>query len=107
MAFTRLSLNKHISRLKVPRLNRENASCWGTYTLAICAVIAGANTWTDIETFGPKRLDWLRRFLELPNGIPSHDTLQKRHPGKGSIRTKRIRAALDVDFLEGVLKPGD
>ena len=42
--------------------------------IAILAVIAGANHWTDIETFGRAKEAWLRQFLELPNGIPSHDT---------------------------------
>jgi predicted transposase YbfD/YdcC len=43
-------------------------------TIAICAVVAGAETWTDIETFGRSKRDWLKQFLELENGIPSHDT---------------------------------
>jgi predicted transposase YbfD/YdcC len=43
-------------------------------TIAICAVIAGANTWTDVETFGKSKQTWLRQFLKLEKGIPSHDT---------------------------------
>jgi predicted transposase YbfD/YdcC len=43
-------------------------------TIAICGVIAGAETWVDIETFGKSKADWLKQFLELKNGIPSHDT---------------------------------
>jgi len=42
--------------------------------IALCAVICGADTWTEIELFGRARFDWLRTFLELPHGIPSHDT---------------------------------
>lgn len=42
--------------------------------IAVCAVIAGAATWVDIENFGKARRDWLSSFLELPSGIPSHDT---------------------------------
>jgi predicted transposase YbfD/YdcC len=42
--------------------------------IAICAVICSAETWTDVELFGNERLDWLRQFLKLKNGIPSHDT---------------------------------
>jgi len=41
--------------------------------IAICAVICGAEGWTDIENFGNSKLPWLKTFLELPNGIPSHD----------------------------------
>jgi predicted transposase YbfD/YdcC len=45
--------------------------------ITLCAVIAGAQDWQEIETFGHKRLDWLRRFLRLPNGVPSHDTFER------------------------------
>jgi hypothetical protein len=38
------------------------------------AGIAGANIWPDGKTFGRQRLEWLKRFLRLPNGISSHDT---------------------------------
>lgn len=42
--------------------------------IAICAVIAGADEWTHIEAFGKAKKDWFKGFLELPFGIPSHDT---------------------------------
>ena len=42
--------------------------------ITLCAVICGADTWMEIELFGQAKLDWLRTFLELPHGIPSHDT---------------------------------
>lgn len=42
--------------------------------IAICAVIAGADGWTDVEQFGKAKLKWFKTFLALPNGIPSHDT---------------------------------
>jgi predicted transposase YbfD/YdcC len=45
--------------------------------IAICAVIAGADNWEDVEEFGKSRLEWLNTFLELPNGIPSHDTFTR------------------------------
>jgi predicted transposase YbfD/YdcC len=43
-------------------------------TIAICAVICGADDWVAIETFGKAKEDWFRKFLRLPNGLPSHDT---------------------------------
>lgn len=43
-------------------------------TMAICAVICGADSWVDVETYGKAKREWLETFLELPNGIPSHDT---------------------------------
>jgi hypothetical protein len=78
MVRSRLSLYKHICRLKDHRLNRRKRHLLGDIlTIALCAVIADANTWPDIETFGRQRLQWLQRFLELPNGIPSHDTFER------------------------------
>ena len=43
--------------------------------LSICAVICGSDTWVDVHNFGVAKQDWLKKFLELPNGIPSHDTI--------------------------------
>lgn len=42
--------------------------------IAICAVICGADKWTQIEEYGQTNHDWFKNFLELPSGIPSHDT---------------------------------
>lgn len=42
--------------------------------IAICAVICGADSWVHVEMFGRGKEEWFRTFLELPNGIPSHDT---------------------------------
>jgi predicted transposase YbfD/YdcC len=44
-------------------------------SIAICAVICGADSWVEIEEFGQAKEQWLRQFLILPNGIPSHDTI--------------------------------
>lgn len=46
-------------------------------TIAVCAVISGAETWVDIVDFGKDTEAWLRGFLELANGIPSHDTFAR------------------------------
>ena len=43
-------------------------------TIAICAVVCGADSWVDVEQFGNSKRDWLGSFLEIPHGIPSHDT---------------------------------
>ncbi|NEQ52065.1 MAG: transposase family protein, partial [Leptolyngbya sp. SIO3F4] len=45
--------------------------------LTICAVICGAETWEDNEAYGHSKLDWLKTFLSLPNGIPSHHTIAR------------------------------
>ena len=43
-------------------------------TLALCAVIGGAESWVEVETWADAKRDWLATWLDLPNGIPSHDT---------------------------------
>ena len=45
--------------------------------LAVLAVIAGAEGWEDIEQFGKDKRDWLKKYLKLPNGVPSHDTINR------------------------------
>ena len=45
--------------------------------IAVCAVIAGADSWEEVERFGQAKLPWLKTFLTLPNGIPSHDTFYR------------------------------
>ena len=42
--------------------------------IAICAVICGADGWAEVEMFGKSKLNWFKTFLDLPEGIPSHDT---------------------------------
>lgn len=65
----------HFSRLEDPRLDRQKRhSLLDIIAITVCAVIAGADAWTDVEDFGKAKENWLRTFLELPNGIPSHDT---------------------------------
>jgi hypothetical protein len=43
--------------------------------IVFCAVLSGIEDWVGMEEFAEQKEPWLRRFLELPNGIPSHDTL--------------------------------
>jgi len=45
-----------------------------TVVIALCAVICGADGWVEVEQFGQAKYTWLKGFLELPHGIPSHDT---------------------------------
>ena len=45
--------------------------------IAVCAVIACAESWDDIALYGRSKLPWLRTFLDLPNGVPSHDTFRR------------------------------
>lgn len=73
-----LCLRQHFAALKDPRRrHRRLHRLLDVITIAICAVIAGADDWQQIETFGKHRRTWLGRFLELPHGIPSHDTFER------------------------------
>src|ERR687890_1768410 len=45
--------------------------------IAVCAVVACAESWEDIELYGRSKRVWLKTFLALPNGIPSHDTFRR------------------------------
>ena len=45
--------------------------------LVFLAMLAGADEWTEYEIFGKEHEEFLRKYLELPNGIPSHDTIQR------------------------------
>lgn len=49
--------------------------------IALCAVLGGADSWNAIALFGQAKLQWFARFLELPNGIPSHDTFNRVFAG--------------------------
>ena len=69
------SLWEHFYVLADPRIERQKKhKLEDILTLTICAVICGAEGWTDIESFGQSKESWFRTFLELPHGIPSHDT---------------------------------
>ncbi|MFS1512847.1 ISAs1 family transposase [Chengkuizengella sp. SCS-71B] len=54
--------------------NRKEHKLIDILTIAVTATICGANKWTEMEEFGCAKQDWFSSFLELPNGIPSHDT---------------------------------
>ena len=69
------AIEEHFSKVSDPRVERtKEHKLIDMIAIAICAVICGAEGWTDIENFGNSKLAWLKTFLELPNGIPSHDT---------------------------------
>lgn len=62
-----------------PRIhvNKNEHKLIDIIVIAVCAVICGADNWTEIEEYGNAKKDWFATFLELPNGIPSHDTFNR------------------------------
>lgn len=71
-----LSLLYHFAELDDPRTDHTKLhSLLDIICLTLCAVVSGAEGWTDVEAYGLEKRDWLETFLDLPNGIPSHDTL--------------------------------
>lgn len=74
----KITIADHFSTIDDPRIERSKQhKLVDIITIAICAVICGAEGWTDIETYGVTKYEWLKQFLELPNGIPSHDTFAR------------------------------
>jgi predicted transposase YbfD/YdcC len=72
------TIEQHFGDLTDPRIDRTKLhKLLDILVIAICAVIAGADNWEDVEEFGKARLAWFQTFLELPNGIPSHDTFTR------------------------------
>ena len=71
-------LIEHFSELNDPRCpGKVEHRLIDILVIALCAVIACAESWEDIALYGRSKLPWLRQFLALPNGIPSHDTFRR------------------------------
>ncbi len=71
-------IGDYFTNLEDPRIARKRLHNLGDIIfIAICAVICGADSWNDIEEYGESKKEWLKTFLELPNGIPSHDTFNR------------------------------
>src|SRR5215210_285977 len=70
------SLVRHFSVVEDPRCQGKiEHRLTDILVIAVCAVIACAESWDDIALYGRSKLAWLRTFLDLPNGIPSRPTL--------------------------------
>lgn len=90
---TTASIVEYFSKVRDPRIERARLHpLTSVLVLSLCAVVCGANSFVAIEYFGKSREPWLRTFLDLPNGIPSHDTLG------------RIFAMLDPTALAGAFR---
>lgn len=70
------SFHHHFALVDDPRMDRSKCHLlMDILFVAVCATIAGADGPSDIAEFGRQQIQWLRRFVPLRNGIPSHDTI--------------------------------
>lgn len=68
----------HFADLEDPRDERgKDHQLIDILTIAICAVLCGAESWVDIELYGQSKQEWFSTFLSLRHGIPSHDTFAR------------------------------
>lgn len=80
------TIHEHFSTLIDPRVDRTQKHPFiNVLFIAVCGVICGADSWVAIERYGKSKTQWLSNFLDLSEGIPSHDTFG------------RVFAALDIE----------
>lgn len=80
---------EHFSSMEDPRVSRTRRhNLIDIIVIAVCAILCGADSWTEIALFGRCKREWFATFLTLPNGIPSHDTFG------------RVFALLDAQVFE-------
>lgn len=92
----KITIFDHFTEIEDPRVERTRQhKLIDIITIAICAVICGAEGWTDIKTYGLVKYEWLRQFLELPNGIPSHDTFSRVFARAESSTVSAVLSELD------------
>ncbi len=94
-------LQKHFAEVTDPRAGNASHRLLDLIVITICGLISGADSWTEIEAYGNAKEWWFRTLLELPHGIPSHDTFGRvfaqLDPGeirKGFMRCVHVIAEL-------------
>lgn len=73
------AIMEHFQALSEPRNHpkKNEHKFMDILVIAICGAVCGADDWVAISNFGKAKMEWLKTFLELPNGIPSHDTFNR------------------------------
>ena len=100
-----IKLIERFSQIEDPRDHRaKRHSLRDIIVIAICAVISGAESWVGVEEYGKAKLDFFERLLDLPNGIPSHDTFGRVFARLDPERFQRLFsewAAETAELIEG------
>lgn len=87
-----ISVISVLKNIEDPRIDRTKLhSLTDILMISICAAMCGMTGWEEIQAFGEEKEDWFRGFLELENGVPSHDTFRRVFE---RIDPKQLRAAL-------------
>ena len=102
------SLIECFSKLEDTRLDRKKRhQLIDIIVLSVCAIASGAKGWEAIEEFGKEKLDWLRQYIPLANGVPSHDCIAYVLSGISPVRfrecflewTNSIREHTDGEIM--------
>jgi len=82
------NIHRYFGDVTDPRGQNTSHPLLSIIAIAICGMLCGADNWVDIEMYGQAKHDWLSTFLDLPHGIPSHNTFGR---GSYSQKTSQIR----------------
>ena len=97
------SILTHFRVLNDPRLeSTRRHDLLDIVAITICAVICGADSWVDVKKYGAAKYDWLKGFLKLPNGIPSHDTFGRVFAALGPDEFRACFAAWGAEVADAV-----
>lgn len=90
------TLFDNLLRITDPRREHQKFhSLIDILVISVCATICGAEHWTEIEEFGKAKQEWFAQFLQLENGIPSHDTI-------GRVFSLLDSSQLKMSFLDWI-----
>ena len=92
----------HFANLEDPRVENHNKrhSLNSILVIALLGVICGADSWVDMADFGHCKKVWLSTFLDLPHGIPSHDTFGRVF---GALDVEKFQACF-IDWVKNTVK---
>ena len=101
------TLFERVGEIKDPRVERTKLHCLkDILVIAVCGTICGADNWEEIAEFGESKREWFATFLELENGIASHDTFRRVFILLDNIELKRLFVdwiSAAVEFNKGTL----